>query len=80
LTPERLVVWPGLPPVQGIRALHPAEGWTAVSPTLLAVQEYGLNHQNPNIHPWFTYLQPQERVGSLTLYYVPPGSIPPDLR
>ena len=80
LTPDRLVVWPGLPPVKGIRPLHPAEGWTAVSPTLLAVQEYGLNHQNPNIHPWFTYLQPQERVGSLLLYYVAPGSIPPELR
>jgi len=80
LTPDRLVVWPGLPPVTGIRPLHPAEGWTAVSPTILAVQEYGLNHQTPSLHPWFTYLQPQERVGSLLLYYVPPGSIPPDLR
>jgi hypothetical protein len=80
LTPDRLVVWPGLPPVQGIKALKPAEGWTAVSPTLLAVGEYGLEHRYPNVHPWFTYLQPQERVGSLLLYYLPPGSIPPDLR
>jgi hypothetical protein len=80
LGPERLVVWPGLPPVKGILPLKPAEGWTAVSPTMMAVREYGLEHRYPNVHPWFTLLQPQERVGSLSLYYLPPGSIPPDLR
>ena len=80
LTPERLTIWPGLPPVRGINPVKPAEGWTAVSPTLWMVREYGLEHRYPNIHPWFTYIQPQERVGSLFLYYVPPGSIPADLR
>jgi hypothetical protein len=80
LSPERLVVWPGLPPSRPINPLKPAEGWTAVSPTVLAVREYGLEHQYPNVHPWFTYLQPQEKVGSFFLYYVPPGSIPAELR
>jgi hypothetical protein len=79
LTPERLEVWPGLPRVHEIKALRPAEGWTAVSPTIAAVNEYGLRHADPRIHPWFTYLQPKERVGALILYYVPPGSIPADL-
>jgi 4-amino-4-deoxy-L-arabinose transferase-like glycosyltransferase len=80
LSPSRLVVWPGLPPVHPIDPIKPAEGWTAVSPTLWMVREYGLEHQYPNMHPWFTYIQPQERVGSLFLYYVAPGSIPPELR
>ena len=80
LTAERLVVWPGLPAVHNINPVRPHEGWTAVSPTLWMVREYGLQHRYPDIHPWFTYLQPKERVGSLMLYYVPPGSIPPELR
>jgi hypothetical protein len=80
LSSEQLVVWPGLPPVDTIRPLKPAEGWTAVSPTVLMVREYGMEHRNPNLHPWFTYLQPQEKVGSLVLYYLPPGSIPAELR
>jgi hypothetical protein len=74
-SPEQLMVWPGLPAVRGINPLKPAEGWTAVSPTIAAVREFGLEHRYPNLHPWFTYLQPQERVGSLLLYYVPPGSL-----
>jgi hypothetical protein len=80
LGPRELVVWPGLPPVKGIDPLKPAEGWTAVSLTILKVSEFGLDHRYPNIRPWFTYLQPQERLGGLLLYYVAPGSIPPDLR
>jgi hypothetical protein len=76
VTPQQLSVWPGLPNVRDINPLRPAEGWTAVSPTLSVVGQYGLNHRYPNIRPWFTYLQPQERVGALLLYYVPPGSLP----
>jgi hypothetical protein len=80
LTSDRLAQWPGLPNPRPIFALNPAEGWTAVSPTLAAVDQYGLRHRDPRIRPWFTYLQPQERVGALLLYYVAPGSIPPELR
>jgi 4-amino-4-deoxy-L-arabinose transferase-like glycosyltransferase len=80
LGPQELAVWPGLPPVKGIDPIKPAEGWTAVSLTLLKVSEFGLNYRYPTIHPWVTYLQPRERLGGLLLYYVAPGSIPPDLR
>ena len=80
LSPERLAIWPGLPTVHPINPYKPVPGWTAVSPTILAVREYGMEHRYPGIHPWFTYIQPQEKVGSLLLYYVAPGSIPPDLR
>jgi 4-amino-4-deoxy-L-arabinose transferase-like glycosyltransferase len=80
LTPDRLVVWPGFPPVKYIFPLQPVEGWTAVSPTMLAVRQYGMEHRYPNLRPWFTYLQPVEKVGSLWLYYVPPGSLPADLQ
>lgn len=80
LSPERLAVWPGFPPVKPISPLQPAEGWTAVSPTILAVRQYGMEHRYANLRPWFTYLQPVEKVGSLWLYYVPPGSLPADLQ
>ena len=75
LTPDRLMIWPGLPNVKTITALTPLEGWTAVSPTLAAVDQYGLKHRFPQYRPWFTYIEPKERVGGLLLYYVPPGSL-----
>jgi 4-amino-4-deoxy-L-arabinose transferase-like glycosyltransferase len=77
LTPDRLVVWPGFPPTRLIDPIKPAEGWTAVSPTIWQLHQYGLEHRYPNLQPWFAYLQPVERIGALFLYYVPPGSIPP---
>jgi hypothetical protein len=80
LTPENLMSWPGFPATYPINPLKPIEGWTAVGPTLWVLREYGLGHKYPNLHPWFSYQQPQERVGSLFLYYVAPGSIPPELR
>ena len=79
-TADRLVVWPGFPPVQYINPVKPAEGWTAVSPTMWQIRQYGLEHRYRNLEPWFAYLKPVERVGSYFLYYVPPGSIPPERR
>ena len=76
-TADRLMVWPGFPPTKDINPLKPAEGWTAVSPTTWQIRQYGLEHRYPNLQPWFAYLHPVERVGSYFLYYVPPGSIPP---
>jgi 4-amino-4-deoxy-L-arabinose transferase-like glycosyltransferase len=76
LTPDRLVVWPGFPPTKGIDPIKPAEGWTAVSPTMWQIRQYGLEHRYPNLEPWFAYLKPVERVSSYFLYYLPPGSIP----
>lgn len=80
LTPGRLQVWPGFPPTKDIDPIKPAEGWTAVSPTIWQLHQYGLEHRYPNLQPWFAYLHPVERVGALFLYYVPPGSIPPEAR
>jgi 4-amino-4-deoxy-L-arabinose transferase-like glycosyltransferase len=73
---EYLQTWPGLPRIKPIYALLPAEGWTAVSPTISKTTQYGLNYKFPNLRPWFEYLTPAERVGSLILYYVPPGALP----
>jgi 4-amino-4-deoxy-L-arabinose transferase-like glycosyltransferase len=77
---ELLQAWPGLPPSKFIQPLTPAEGWTAVSPTMWALRQFGLFHRYPNLQPWFAYLTPVERVGSYLLYYVPPGSLPPPAR
>lgn len=70
-----LEAYPGLPPIRGINPVQPAEGWTAVSPTMNRTTQYGLEYRYPNIHPWFEDLPPVEQVGALTLYYLPPGSL-----
>ena len=75
LDSQHLQTWPGLPPVTAIHPLIPSEGWTAVSPTFWKVGQYGLDYRYPGIEPWFTSIQPVERIGSLLLYYVPPGSL-----
>ena len=69
-------LWPELPPTKKINPLQPAEGWTAVSPTIDKVVQYGLAYRYPNLKPWFDYLQPAERAGTLFLYYIPPGALP----
>ena len=73
---ERLQAWPGVQGVQAINPLSPTEGWTVVSPTILIFNEYGMNHRYPNLKPWFLYIPESGKVGSLILYYVPPGSLP----
>jgi hypothetical protein len=70
-----LDVWPGLPHPKPIDPLVPVEGWTAVSPTLAKTTQYGMDYRYPSLQPWFEYIQPVERVGSLLLYYVPPGTL-----
>jgi hypothetical protein len=65
-------IWPGLPPVKPIRPGFPAEGWTAVNPTIDRTTQYGLYFRYPGRGPWFDTMEPRERVGSLRLYYLPP--------
>jgi 4-amino-4-deoxy-L-arabinose transferase-like glycosyltransferase len=68
-------IWPGLPPIVPIHPGIPAEGWTAISPTVDRTTQYGLYFRYPNLRPWFDTLTPREWVGSYRLYYVPPGSL-----
>jgi hypothetical protein len=75
LRPRQLAYWPGLPPVQEINPLRPTEGWSAVSPSLWMLRQYGLNYRDPRVQPWFAYYRPVEKVGTLWLYYLPPGSL-----
>jgi hypothetical protein len=72
---ELLRVFPGLPALRPIHPINPTEGYTAVSPTFWRTTQYGLYYKYPNIKPWWERLQPQEKVGTLLLYYVPPGSL-----
>jgi hypothetical protein len=72
---DYMEVWPGLPHIVPIHPAIPAEGWTAVSPTVDRTSQYGLYFRYPGREPWFETLEPRERVGSLRLYYVPPGSL-----
>jgi hypothetical protein len=70
-----LETYPGLPQIKNIHPLHPAEGWTAVCPTMDHATQYGLEYRYPNIRPWYTYLPVKERVGTIDLFYLPPGSL-----
>ncbi len=72
---NHLMVWPGLPRVTNLEAFRPVEGWTAVSPTMWMLRKYGLGYRDLRVQPWWAYYHPVEKVGSLWLYYVPPGSL-----
>jgi hypothetical protein len=76
-TSEQLMAWPGLPTVHPLNALVPAEGWNVVSPTRWMMRRY--NFSDPR-QPWFVYFRPAEKVGSLWLYYFPPGGVPKPVR
>ena len=70
-----LEAFPGLPHIEGIDPTRPAEGWTAVCPTMNRTTQYGLEYRYPNLRPWFEVMPPREQVGTITLYYVPPGTL-----
>ena len=72
-----LETYPGLPHIVNIHPLKPATGWTAVRPTLDRISQYGLQYRYPNLQPWYDYLTPREHVGTIWLYYVPPGAVEP---
>jgi hypothetical protein len=70
---RQLQFWPGLPPVQEINPMRPTEGWSAISPTLWMLR--WANYRDPRVQPWFAYYRPVEKVGTLWLYYLPPGTL-----
>ena len=61
--------------IKNIHPLQPAEGWTAVCPTQDHATQYGLEYRYPNMRPWYTYLPVKERVGTIDLMYLAPGSL-----
>jgi hypothetical protein len=75
LSGPQLEAWPGFPKVRTVDALRPAEGWTAISPTILIFNQYGLNYRYPNLRPWFEKIPQAGREGPFLLYYVPPGTL-----
>jgi hypothetical protein len=71
-----LQAFPGLPPIRPIDPAQPAEGWTLVSPMMHRTTQYGLEYRYPNLSPWFEFIgPPRERIGTLRLYYLPPGTL-----
>ena len=65
----------GLPHIKNIHPLQPAEGWTAVCPTFDHATQYGLEYRYPDLQPWYKYLPVKERVGTIDLLYLAPGSL-----
>jgi hypothetical protein len=71
-----LRIYPGLPPMKTIDPRWPTDNFSVVSPTMAAISQYGLYYKHPDIKPWYEKYQPTEKVGTLLLYYFPPGSLP----
>ena len=66
--------WYGLPKVNPVDSCLPSPGWNVISPTEAKSQHDSELYLGPNISPWYDQITPTERVGSLLLYYIPPGS------
>jgi 4-amino-4-deoxy-L-arabinose transferase-like glycosyltransferase len=75
LDSNHLMIWPGLPNVRNLDGFRQVEGWTAVSPTMWMMRKYGLSTRDFSVQPWWVYLHPVEKVGTLWLYYLPPGTL-----
>jgi hypothetical protein len=73
LRPNHLMMWPGLPNVQSLDTFRAVEGWTAVSPTMWMLR-YGPIAHKFGREPWWVNYHPVEKVGTLWLYYLPPGT------
>ncbi len=72
--PEYLESWYGLPKVNPVNSCLPSPGWNAIRPTEAKSQHDSDLYLGPNVSPWFDQIPPTERVGSMLLYYIPPGS------
>ncbi len=72
-----LEAYAGLPHVIPIEPREPAEGWIAICPTMDHVAQYGLEDQYPGIRTWYSDLHVQERIGTIDLIYVAPGTLKP---
>jgi hypothetical protein len=72
---QALEIFPGFPKIHPIHPLEPAEGYTLVSPTMYRTTQYGLEYRYRDLRPWFEVIPPQEKIGTLYLYYIPPGAL-----
>jgi len=69
---DLLQIYPGLPKMSPISPLRPSPGYNAISPTYAIAFQYGLYHKHPDIRPWYDQVPPQEKIGTLLLYYFAP--------
>ena len=69
---DLLQIYPGLPKMSPISPLQPSPGYNAISPTYAIAFQYGLYHKHPDIRPWYDQVPPQEKIGTLLLYYFAP--------
>jgi 4-amino-4-deoxy-L-arabinose transferase-like glycosyltransferase len=74
-TGSKTEYWPGLPKILPMHPVEPNTGWTVVSLTPWKTAQFGLYHKYPGVVPWIERLQPVERVGTLRLYYIAPGTL-----
>jgi 4-amino-4-deoxy-L-arabinose transferase-like glycosyltransferase len=66
----------GFPPMQDNDPVNPDAGWNAISPTVWKTTRLGLYESHPEIVLWPDRTMPNERVGSILLYYFAPVRTP----
>jgi hypothetical protein len=65
--------WYGLPKMHVLDPITPAPGWNVVRPTIDKSYRARVLQGRTDVTPWYDQMRPTERVGSLSLYYIPAG-------
>jgi hypothetical protein len=72
-----LETWYGLPTIKDVNLCVPSPGWNVIGPTIeqsLSRWPDSRFYRGPNgMRPWYEQISPNERVGPLLLYNIPPG-------
>jgi len=64
--------WYGLPTIKEVDDTVPSPGWNVISPTYDKSFRFLMFHRPRWPKPWYEQIVPNERVGALLLYYIPP--------
>jgi hypothetical protein len=69
---QYMQAWYGLPQIRGVDPRVPSPGWNVICPTVdKALRSETLNGVT-GVVPWYDQMAPTERLGPLSLYYIPP--------
>jgi hypothetical protein len=63
--------WYGLPKMDVLDPITPSPGWNVLRPTIDKSYRSRVLHGRTDVTPWYDQIPPTERVGSLSLYYIP---------
>jgi hypothetical protein len=71
---QYMQAWYGLPQIQRVDPRAPSPGWNVVCPTVDKALRSDVLNGLTGVVPWYDQMAPTERLGPLSLYYIPPGN------